>query len=124
MRESRAACHAEELAFIAGCALADGADRNLRAAVERIHRIGKRPGEFIVLRHGDSEEITRATRLERVDHPERQHVVNIVPDIGIENKWKRLNSHCRPWCNKQSHEGQCRFHGICSKYEEGVSYRW
>ena len=65
---------------------ADDADRDIAAAVERVDRVDERGGQLVVDADRDRQQPASAARFEGVDHPERQHVVAIAADIGVEDE--------------------------------------
>ena len=77
-------------ALLDHAALAHDADRNIPAAVERIDGIDKRGGQLVIDADRDGEQPASAARLEGVNHPERQHVIAIAADIGVEDEPHRL----------------------------------
>ena len=59
---------------------------NVAASVERIDRIDKRCGQLVIDADRDGQEPAKPSRLERVDHPQGQHVVAIAADVGVEDQ--------------------------------------
>ena len=66
--------------------LADDTDRNVAAAVECVDRVDKRSRKLMIDADRNGQQAARAARLKRVNHPERQHVVAIAADVGIEDQ--------------------------------------
>ena len=65
------------------------ADGDAGAAVEGVHGIHKRPGQFIGLGDGDGEQFTVAAGLQGVQDREREHVVHVVTYVGVEDELNR-----------------------------------
>ena len=65
------------------------------ALVERIDRVDERSGQLVIDADRDGQQPAEPARLQRVNHPQRQHVVAIAADVGVEDQSDRLGGLCR-----------------------------
>ena len=71
------------------------ADWNRASAVVLIHQAHVCSGPGIVLAHGNGKKFHLAPGNKRMQHSERQRIVNIVAHIGVKNHVERCRGHCR-----------------------------
>ena len=64
--------------------IAGDADGQIRTAMEGVLRVHEACGERVVFGNGDAEKLTGPAIRERVAHGEREHVVHITGDVGVE----------------------------------------
>ena len=66
------------------------ADRNASTPIKRIDGISKGSGQLMIFGDRYRQQLALATTLQRVDHAERERVIDVVSDVGVKDQRDRL----------------------------------